>query len=155
MSSGRLRNLFDTGSHRPGTEYAGVRGRQERTWSRVPYVSRGRSQAARCFVVGHYILHYAARKKLLFQRRYRPSPSMFVNVHRYKKRGLDVRVLGEKLLSTLHDLIDIVLFCSSARNWYVHTKQDVKQNKCQIKEIPNKDKLEIESSPIRLQIERY
>jgi len=72
VSSGRLCNLFDTGSHRPGTANAGVRGRQERTWSRVPHVSRGRSQATGRFLVGHYILHYAARKKFLFRWRNRP-----------------------------------------------------------------------------------
>lgn len=78
VSSGRLRNLFDTGSHRPGTANAGVRGRQERTWSRVPHVSRGRSEATRCFVVGHYILRDAARKKLLFRtNRNRLLPSIF------------------------------------------------------------------------------
>ena len=78
VSSGRLRNIFDTGSHRPGTANAGVRGRQERAWSRVPHVSRGRSEATRCFVVGHYILRDAARKKLLFRRRNRLPPSIFV-----------------------------------------------------------------------------
>jgi len=71
LSSGRLRNLFDIGSHRPGTANAGVRGRQERTWSRVSHISRGRSQATGRFIVGHYILHYATRKKFLFRRRNR------------------------------------------------------------------------------------
>ena len=103
MSSGRLRNVFNTGSHRPRTANAGVRGCQERTWSRLPHVSRGRFEATRCFVVGHYILRYAARKKLLFQRRNRLSPSMFFMCIAIK--GFEhVVAFGRKFFSIDHHL---------------------------------------------------